>query len=322
MRRSHEVTQFPAPTGGEAGPGRDRGFGGEGRDHVVHQEQCPGFLPGQGGRPAAQRAAGAADGFLQMQECGFHLPSRGVKGRDFCCRESVELEGPPHRLLAEPGVVSAGREGVAAGELHAGEQVVEPTTLHTQLSYARAVLAEDTEAEGLFRVALDADLVRWPLTKARLELAYGSWLRRQRRVAESRQPLRSALIAFDVIGAPTWASRPAANYAPPAKPLPVTPARRCKISCRPKNCKSPGSRRKACPTSRSANVSTSRRAPSVPTCTGSSRSSTSPLEPRSPTGSLPADPRALPSADASFDLGHSTQRRSSPPTCGPFRAVG
>jgi len=60
--------------GGEAGPGRDRSFGGEDRDHVVHEEQCPGFLPGQGGRPAAQRAAGAADGFFQMQKSGFNRP--------------------------------------------------------------------------------------------------------------------------------------------------------------------------------------------------------------------------------------------------------
>ena len=57
--------------GGDTGPGCGGGPGGHGRDHVVHEEQRPGFLPGQGGRPAAQFAAGAADGFLQMQEGGF-----------------------------------------------------------------------------------------------------------------------------------------------------------------------------------------------------------------------------------------------------------
>jgi DNA-binding NarL/FixJ family response regulator len=40
-----------------------------------------------------------------------------------------------------------------------------------------------------------------------LELALGAWLRRQRRVTESRIPLRSAQVAFDVIGATAWAEQ-------------------------------------------------------------------------------------------------------------------
>jgi DNA-binding CsgD family transcriptional regulator len=65
-------------------------------------------------------------------------------------------------------------------------------------------LAEDDQAEALYTTALAQDLTRWPWTKARIELAYGMWLRRQRRVAESRVPLRSALTTFDLIGARTW----------------------------------------------------------------------------------------------------------------------
>ena len=51
------------------------------------------------------------------------------------------------------------------------------------------------------------NLARWPWVRARLELAYGRWLRRQRRVAESRQPLRSAQITFDLIGASSWSEQ-------------------------------------------------------------------------------------------------------------------
>ena len=80
-----------------------------------------------------------------------------------------------------------------------------PCALH--LSYARAVLADDDDAEELYPAALRADLIRWPWLRARIELAYGSWLRRQRRVAESRQPLRSALTTFDLIGAASWAEQ-------------------------------------------------------------------------------------------------------------------
>jgi ATP/maltotriose-dependent transcriptional regulator MalT len=72
------------------------------------------------------------------------------------------------------------------------------------LAYARAVLAADTgdaeAAEAAFAAALAADLERWPLPRARLLLAHGSWLRRQRRVAESREPLRTARDLFDAMG--------------------------------------------------------------------------------------------------------------------------
>ena len=79
--------------------------------------------------------------------------------------------------------------------------------LQIGLRHARAVLAADAEAEGFFQAALDAHLTRWPLARARLQLAYGSWLRRQRRVAESRAPLRAARDGFDALGLTSWAER-------------------------------------------------------------------------------------------------------------------
>jgi DNA-binding CsgD family transcriptional regulator len=80
-------------------------------------------------------------------------------------------------------------------------------TLRVQLSYAKAVLAQDDQAEALFIAALSQDLTRWPWPHARIQLAYGRWLRRYRRVAESRIPLRSALMTFDLIGAQSWAEQ-------------------------------------------------------------------------------------------------------------------
>jgi DNA-binding CsgD family transcriptional regulator len=76
--------------------------------------------------------------------------------------------------------------------------------LGIHLLYARPVLADDADAEKLFRVGLAQDLTRWPWPRARLELAYGTWLRRHRRLAESREPLRSALATFDALGAAGW----------------------------------------------------------------------------------------------------------------------
>ena len=79
------------------------------------------------------------------------------------------------------------------------------------LAYARAVLAAEREdhaaAESAFAAALAMDLERWPLPRARLLLAYGTWLRRRRRIAESRDPLRSARDLLDAIGVPWLADR-------------------------------------------------------------------------------------------------------------------
>jgi DNA-binding CsgD family transcriptional regulator len=79
--------------------------------------------------------------------------------------------------------------------------------LHAGLRYARALLASDVDAEGLFAAALRADLTRWPFARARVQLAYGGWLRRQRRVAESREHLRAGRDTFDALGIIPWAER-------------------------------------------------------------------------------------------------------------------
>ena len=75
------------------------------------------------------------------------------------------------------------------------------------LAFARALLADETDAEARFHLTLDADLSGWPFDRARVLLAYGAWLRRQRRVAESRAPLRAARDAFDALGALPWGER-------------------------------------------------------------------------------------------------------------------
>ncbi|MFL6117013.1 MAG: LuxR C-terminal-related transcriptional regulator, partial [Catenulispora sp.] len=79
--------------------------------------------------------------------------------------------------------------------------------LHAGLRFARALLADDTEAEQLYTAALSADLAGWPFIRARTQLAYGEWLRRQRRTADSRPHLRAAREAFDALGVIPWSNR-------------------------------------------------------------------------------------------------------------------
>jgi ATP/maltotriose-dependent transcriptional regulator MalT len=79
--------------------------------------------------------------------------------------------------------------------------------LQAGLAYARPLIAHDDEAEKLFEAGLTTDLATWPFVRARLLLAYGAWLRRRRRVAESRVPLRTAREVFDALGAVPWGER-------------------------------------------------------------------------------------------------------------------
>jgi len=78
--------------------------------------------------------------------------------------------------------------------------------LEIGLRFARALVAGDSEAELLFQAAITED-TSLPLMVARGQLAYGLWLRRQRRVAESRAPLRAARDTFLAIGATPLAER-------------------------------------------------------------------------------------------------------------------
>ena len=72
--------------------------------------------------------------------------------------------------------------------------------LEIGLRFARALVAPDNEAEALFEAAISED-TSLPLMVARSQLAYGLWLRRHRRIAESRGPLRAARDALQAMGA-------------------------------------------------------------------------------------------------------------------------
>jgi DNA-binding CsgD family transcriptional regulator len=79
--------------------------------------------------------------------------------------------------------------------------------LHIGLRYVRAVLAQGDDAEELFNTALAAELTGWPLERGRIRLAFGEWLRRRRRVAESRPHLRAARETFDALGLIAWSEQ-------------------------------------------------------------------------------------------------------------------
>ena len=101
--------------------------------------------------------------------------------------------------------LEAARTRVAQVEASVGERP--GTWIALGLRHARALVADPTEAGDRFNEALSSDMTRWPFQRARVQLAYGQWLRRQRRVAESRGVLRTARQTFDALGCATWAEQ-------------------------------------------------------------------------------------------------------------------
>jgi DNA-binding CsgD family transcriptional regulator len=84
-------------------------------------------------------------------------------------------------------------------ELETLAQAMNSSYLRATLAYARPLLAGD-DAGRLYEAALSSELVNWPCFRGRLLLSNGRWLRRQRRVTESRVPLRAARDVFDALG--------------------------------------------------------------------------------------------------------------------------
>ena len=117
-----------------------------------------------------------------------------------------ELAAEAERLGTPVGAATAQHARVLAA-MEAAVRVTPSPSLHDGLRFARAVLAGPGEAEGLFQAALAADRTRRPFIRARTELAYGEWLRRQRRAAESRPYLRAARDTFDALGTAPWSER-------------------------------------------------------------------------------------------------------------------
>ena len=78
------------------------------------------------------------------------------------------------------------------------------------LARARALVTNGDEADEQFRASLDA-LSRSTIAtdRARTQLLYGEWLRRERRRKEAREPLHDALEFFETIGASGFAARAA-----------------------------------------------------------------------------------------------------------------
>lgn len=111
--------------------------------------------------------------------------------------------------LAE-AAAACGRQQEARSLLQPFEELVRHGAgphLQAEIACCRALLARDEDAQDLFETATAPVYAAWPFLRARSELAYGSWLRRQRRINDSRPHLRAARDGFDRLGALPWGER-------------------------------------------------------------------------------------------------------------------
>ena len=82
-----------------------------------------------------------------------------------------------------------------------------PPILRAGLACAKPLMSDDDHAEALFVAALSDESREYPFLRARTLFSFGRWLRRQRRSADSRAPLRQAINHFDALGATRWSER-------------------------------------------------------------------------------------------------------------------
>jgi DNA-binding CsgD family transcriptional regulator len=119
----------------------------------------------------------------------------------------------PHRVLGLPDAVEA---AVRAYELDEGvehlarfqawvEQFPTPAR-HSLLARCQA-LAEAHDAEPHFMQSIELGGALSPFERARNELLYGEWLRRERRRVDARPHLRAALELFQQLALPPWEER-------------------------------------------------------------------------------------------------------------------
>jgi DNA-binding CsgD family transcriptional regulator len=125
-------------------------------------------------------------------------PSAGIPGR-WVVLDLVEAAVRSGRIDQARAHVVAARQ---AGLHRIGPRIA------LIVAGAEALAAGDDEAAALFEAALSLpDAGRWPWEQARIQFAYGQWLRRAHEPTLARFHLRAALETFDRIGAEGFAQR-------------------------------------------------------------------------------------------------------------------
>jgi len=154
---------------------------------------------------------------VALLELGLRHPDRAVAVLEPMLRVT---SGPGSRRASRrswladlvEAALHTGRRDLARAALSGpGSSVAagESLTLRARMARAEALLADDDGVDVAFgrALALLAESPDVAFERARTELCYGERLRRGRRRTYARRHLRSALLAFERLGAAPWAAR-------------------------------------------------------------------------------------------------------------------
>ncbi|MER6363783.1 LuxR C-terminal-related transcriptional regulator [Kitasatospora sp. NPDC001527] len=164
-------------------------------------------------RIAAGRRVGAVLAVLRLARSVALLESDDPGSAYQTLRPLFEAGSPSHHLsIQRRTLYHLAEAAVRAGRAEEARRLIAdygdghglPLSAAVNLAQARALLAEGPDAERHFEHALRITPRSWPWPRARVELAYGMWLRRTRRPSRARPLLREAGHAFEVLGATAW----------------------------------------------------------------------------------------------------------------------
>ena len=122
-----------------------------------------------------------------------------------------------HRFMRWPAVLDLVEAAAGSGQLERIREIVaeleaiaaqtNPPILSAGLACAHPLLASEDEADLLFEAALAQDMSSYRFLQARTLFSFGRRMRRQRRTADARAPLRQSIEVFDALGATRWSGR-------------------------------------------------------------------------------------------------------------------
>ena len=115
----------------------------------------------------------------------------------------------PHRTTPRSPRRAAPRFAAASSATAVPARAVVSSSERSALARAHAelVLADDADADAAFAHAAAVIGADRPFAHARMLLVHGMRLRRQRRPADSREPLRAAAATFAALGATPWTEK-------------------------------------------------------------------------------------------------------------------